>query len=212
MHSYNITQEYPHNSLRVNEIADKLIKKQQQSRSYSLNPKRKTSILDNEHPLDLSLKKTTEIAGKINHLPDLKKRKMYSFDPSLRSGNSTKKSDGIISQYKDGFLLNNNHDSDEPKQQNPSESKTLNTEQDKRKAYQKTYQKTYKQSEKYKAYKQSEKYKAYQKAYQKEYRQSERYKAYQNAYRDIISTTGDIEQAKIAGKNASSAVLSQSKK
>ncbi|WP_157794341.1 hypothetical protein, partial [Endozoicomonas ascidiicola] len=137
MHSYNLTQEYSYKSHRVNEIADKLIEKQQQSRSYSLNPKRKTSVLDNEHPLDLSLKKkSTEIVGKFNHLPELTKRKMYSFDPGLRSGNSTKKSDETIFQYQDDFLLNTNRDSDEPTQQNPSKTITVNTEQDRRKSYQ----------------------------------------------------------------------------
>ena len=102
---------------------------------------------------------------------------------------------------------------------------------DKSKAYQKTYQKTYqkvyRQSDKgrvvRKAYEQSDKGKAsrkayeqskrrkayqrdYQKAYQKTYEQSEKrkayLKAYQKAYYEVFNKTGDREQAKIAGKQA----------
>ncbi|WP_157794344.1 hypothetical protein [Endozoicomonas ascidiicola] len=105
-------------------------------------------------------------------------------------------------------------------------TKQSKSRKDSRKAYRqsekyKAYQKAYHQSEKYKAYKQSDKYKASQKAYkqsekykasQKAYKQSEKYKASQKAYHDVLSRTGDREQAKIAGKNASAAALSQSKK
>ena len=102
---------------------------------------------------------------------------------------------------------------------------------DKSKAYQKTYQKTYqkvyRQSDKgraaRKAYEQSDKGKAsrkayeqskrrkayqrdYQKDYQKTYEQSEKrkayLKAYQKAYYEVFNKTGDREQAKIAGKQA----------
>lgn len=98
---------------------------------------------------------------------------------------------------------------------------------DKSKAYQKTYQKVYRQSDKgraaRKAYEQSDKGKAsrkayeqskrrkayqrdYQKDYQKAYEQSEKrkayLKAYQKAYYEVFNKTGDREQAKIAGKQA----------
>ena len=92
-----------------------------------------------------------------------------------------------------------------------------------RKAYQKDYQKVYRQSDKgraaRKAYEQSDKGKAsrkayeqskrrkayqrdYQKDYQKAYEQSEKRKAYQKAYYEVFNKTGDREQAKIAGKQA----------
>ena len=59
----------------------------------------------------------------------------------------------------------------------------------KRKAYQKAYQKAYVQSGKRKAYEQSKKRRAYHKAYQK-------------AYYKVFNKTGDKEQAKIAGRQA----------
>ncbi|USE38966.1 hypothetical protein [Endozoicomonas sp. SCSIO W0465] len=82
---------------------------------------------------------------------------------------------------------------------------------EKGKTSQKAYQKAYRKSEKgktsRKAYEQSEKRKAYQKAYQKAYRESKKgkdyQKAYQKAYYKILKNTGDKEQAKIAGKQAS---------
>ena len=82
------------------------------------------------------------------------------------------------------------------------------------KDYQKDYQKAYRQSDRgkasRKAYEQSEKGKATSRAYQKAYRQSDKskayqktyQKAYQKAYREVFDKTGDIEQAKIAGKQA----------
>ena len=63
-----------------------------------------------------------------------------------------------------------------------------------------------------KAYEQSEKGKATRKAYEqteqrktahKAFFQSDKWKAYQKAYRKVINNTGDKEQAKIAGKQAS---------
>ena len=82
------------------------------------------------------------------------------------------------------------------------------------KDYQKDYQKVYRHSEtgkaSRKAYIQSDKGKATSKAYQKAYRQSDKSKAYQKAYqtyykkafREVFNKTGDREQAKIAGKQA----------
>ena len=95
------------------------------------------------------------------------------------------------------------------------------------KDYQKDYQKVYRQSDKgraarkayeqsdkgkasRKAYEQSERRRAYQKAYQRDYQkayeQSEKRKAYLKAYRkayyEVFNKTGDREQAKIAGKQA----------
>ena len=100
-------------------------------------------------------------------------------------------------------------------------------QKDYQKAYQKDYQKVYRQSDKgraarkayeqsdkgkasRKAYEQSKRRKAYQKDYQKDYQkayeQSEKrkayLKAYQKAYREVFNKTGDREQAKIAGKQA----------
>ena len=67
-----------------------------------------------------------------------------------------------------------------------------------RKAYERSdkgmaSRKAYDQSGRRKAYEQSEKRKDYQKAY---------HKAYQKAYREVFNKTGDREQAKIAGKQA----------
>ena len=70
--------------------------------------------------------------------------------------------------------------------------------------------KAYEQSDKgkasRKAYEQSKRRKAYLKAYQKAYEQSEKrkayLKAYQKAYYEVFNKTGDREQAKIAGKQA----------
>ena len=90
---------------------------------------------------------------------------------------------------------------------------------DKSKAYQKTYQKVYRQSDKgrvaRKAYEQSDKGKASRKAYgqseqrkasRKAYHESDKCKAYQKAYREVFNKTGDKEQAKIAGKQASALI------
>ena len=99
---------------------------------------------------------------------------------------------------------------------------------EKRKAYQKTYQKTYqevyRQSDKgrvaRKAYEQSDKGKASRKAYEqseqrkasrKAYHESDKCKAYQKAYREVFNKTGDKEQAKIAGKQASALIKNQIK-
>ncbi len=98
---------------------------------------------------------------------------------------------------------------------------------EKRKAYRKAYLKAYEQTEKRKAYRkaynQSERVKAfqkvYQRVYQKSYRQTEKGRAYQKAYREspqgraylkayrnaynkVLRVTGDIEQARIAGRQA----------
>ena len=66
-----------------------------------------------------------------------------------------------------------------------------------------------------KAYRQSDKGKATIKAYQKIYRQSDKSKAYQQAYqkayREVFNKTGDREQAKIAGHQAT-AFMSKSNK
>ena len=79
--------------------------------------------------------------------------------------------------------------------------------------------KAYRQSDKgkaaSKAYRQSDKGKATIKAYQKIYRQSDKSKAYQQAYqkayREVFNKTGDREQAKIAGHQAT-AFMSKSNK
>ena len=93
-------------------------------------------------------------------------------------------------------------------------SRKASRQTDKSKAYQRYYQKDYQkdycQSDmgkaSRKAYRQSDKGKATSKAYQKAYRQTDMYKAYQKvyqkAYREVFNKTGDREQAKIAGKQA----------
>ncbi|USE34221.1 hypothetical protein [Endozoicomonas sp. SCSIO W0465] len=88
----------------------------------------------------------------------------------------------------------------------------------------KAYRKAYRESEKGKAYQkvyeQSEKRKAYRKAYResdkrKAYEQSEKRKAYQKAYQkayhEVFKNTGDREQAKIAGKQASAFIRESNK-
>ena len=106
-----------------------------------------------------------------------------------------------------------------------------------RKAYRKAYEqseqrkasrKAYRQSDKgqasRKAYEQSEQRKASRKAYRqsdkgqasrKAYEQSEQRKAsrkaYQKAYREVFNKTGDKEQAKIAGKQASALIKKSNK-
>ena len=66
-----------------------------------------------------------------------------------------------------------------------------------------------------KAYRQSDKGKATRKAYQKAYRQSDKSKAYQKAYhkayREVFNKTGDREQAKIAGKQATAFIQKSNK-
>ena len=96
---------------------------------------------------------------------------------------------------------------------------TSQKQSEKRKAYQKDYQKAYRQSDKgqasRKAYEQSEQRKASRKAY----RQSDKgqaaskayQKAYQKAYREVFNKTGDKEQAKIAGKQASALIKKSNK-
>ena len=103
-----------------------------------------------------------------------------------------------------------------------------------RKAYEqsgkrKASRKAYEQSEKRKAYEQSEKRKASHKAYlqsdkgkatRKAYRESDKarayhkayHKAYQKAYREVFRNTGDKEQAKIAGKQATAFMRKSNKK
>ena len=84
--------------------------------------------------------------------------------------------------------------------------------------------KAYEQSEKRqasrKAYRESDKGKAYQKAYEqsekrkaarKAYRQSDIWKAYQKAYHEVFKNTGDREQAKTAGKQATAFIRKSNK-
>ena len=75
----------------------------------------------------------------------------------------------------------------------------------------KASRKAYRQSDKgkasHKAYEQSDKGKACRKAY----RQSDAWKAYQKAYREVFKNTGDREQAKIAGKQASALIRNSHK-
>ena len=86
---------------------------------------------------------------------------------------------------------------------------------DKSKAYQKTYRQSDKRKASNKAYSQSDKGKASRKAYRQSdkgrasrraYEQSKKrkayIKAYQKAYYEVFNKTGDREQAKIAGKQA----------
>ena len=81
---------------------------------------------------------------------------------------------------------------------------------DKGRAYQKVYRQSDKGKASYKAYRHSDKGKAIIKACQKVYRQSDKsktyqkayQKAYKEAYREVFNKTGDREQAKIAGKQA----------
>ena len=103
---------------------------------------------------------------------------------------------------------------------------------EKRKASRKAYRqsdkgqastKAYRQSDKgrasSKAYRQSDKGKATIKAYQKVYRQSDKSKAYQQAYQkaykeaynEVFNKTGDKEQAKIAGKQATAFIRKSNK-
>ncbi|WP_419535682.1 hypothetical protein [Endozoicomonas sp.] len=114
-----------------------------------------------------------------------------------------------------------------------SEKGKAYAQSEKRKAYaqsekRKASKQAWAQSEKGKAYAQSEKRKAYQKAYaQSEKRkaskqawaqsekgkaskqawaQSEKRKAYQKAYYEVLKNTGDREQARIAGKQATALI------
>ena len=93
-----------------------------------------------------------------------------------------------------------------------------------RKAYQKAYRqsdkgqasrKTYEQSEQRKAsrkaYEQSEQRKASRKAYEQSEQRKASRKAYQKAYREVFNKTGDKEQAKIAGKQASALIKKSNK-
>ncbi|MBO9481585.1 hypothetical protein [Salinisphaera sp. G21_0] len=73
---------------------------------------------------------------------------------------------------------------------------------EKHKAYNKAYSQTEKRKASIRAWAQSEKGKAYHKAY----RQSEQRKAYQRAYYKAFKNTGDREQARIAGKQASTLI------
>ncbi|USE33738.1 hypothetical protein [Endozoicomonas sp. SCSIO W0465] len=97
-------------------------------------------------------------------------------------------------------------------------------ESEKGKATRKAYRKAYEQSEKRKAYRkayeQSEKRKVSRKAYlesdkgkatRKAYRESEQGKAYQKAYYEVFKNTGDREQAKIAGKQATAFIRESNK-
>ncbi|MBO9494332.1 hypothetical protein J7438_09575 [Thalassotalea sp. G20_0] len=67
-----------------------------------------------------------------------------------------------------------------------------------RRSYQRAYQKVYRQSLKWKTY-------------QKAYHQSEERKAYRKAYNQVLKDTGDKEQAKISGKQASNFVTESKK-
>ena len=73
---------------------------------------------------------------------------------------------------------------------------------DKGKASRKAYRQSDKAQASRKAYEQSERRKASRKAYV----ESDKCKAYQKAYREVIKNTGDREQAKIAGKQASALI------
>ena len=89
-----------------------------------------------------------------------------------------------------------------------------------RKAARKAYQQSEKGQACRKAYEQSEKGKAIRKAYEqseqrkasrKAYLQSDENKAYQQAYHKVFKNTGDREQAKIAGKQASAFIRKSNK-
>ena len=78
---------------------------------------------------------------------------------------------------------------------------------DKGKASRKAYEQSDKGKASRKAYEQSEQRKASRKAYL----QSDEWKAYQKAYREVLNNTGDKEQAKIAGKQASAFIRKSNK-
>ena len=90
----------------------------------------------------------------------------------------------------------------------------------KRQASRKAYRQSDKGKASRKAYEQSDKGKASRKAYEqteqrkasrKAYLQSDEWKAYQKAYREVLNNTGDKEQAKIAGKQASAFIRKSNK-
>ena len=73
---------------------------------------------------------------------------------------------------------------------------------EKRKAARRAYEKSEKRKAARKAYRESDKGRAYQKAY---------HRAYQMAYREVFKNTGDREQAKIAGKQATASIKKSNK-
>ncbi len=103
---------------------------------------------------------------------------------------------------------------------------------ERRKAYLKAYEQTEKRKAYRKAYRQRERVKAaqraYQKVYQKYYRQTQKGRAYQKAYREssqgraclkayrkayhkVLRVTGEIEQARIAGRQATAFIREANK-
>lgn len=83
------------------------------------------------------------------------------------------------------------------------------------KAYVKAYEQTEKRKAYRKAYSQCERVKAYQKVYQKYYRESPQgracLKAYRKAYHEVLGVTGDIEQARAAGRQATALIREANK-
>ncbi|USE38722.1 hypothetical protein [Endozoicomonas sp. SCSIO W0465] len=99
-------------------------------------------------------------------------------------------------------------------------SKKAYEQSEKRKASQKAYRESERGKACRKAHEQSEKRKAYLKAYRasekgkasrKAYRESEKGKAYQKAYYEVFKNTGNREQAKIAGKQATDFIRESNK-
>ena len=104
-------------------------------------------------------------------------------------------------------------------------SRKAYAQSEKRKASCKAYRQSNKGKASHKAYLQSDKGKASRKAYrqsdkgkahQKAYRESDKgkayQKAYQKAYHEVFKNTGDREQAKIAGKQATAFIRKSNKK
>ena len=99
-----------------------------------------------------------------------------------------------------------------PESEKRKASRKVYAQSDKGKATRKVYEQSEKGKASRKAYEQSDKRKASQKAY----RQSDKWKAYQKAYQKayykVFNNTGDREQAKIAGKQATAFLRISNKK
>ena len=174
------------------------------------------SINSNHSPLDSTLKDTAGngSSGMGQSTPQISSVVDNTFQKACERSRKRKATRKAYEWSEKGKAVRKAYEQSEKGKASRKASRQSDKSKAYQKDYQKDYQKTYRQSDtgkaSRKAYKQSEKGKATIKAYQKVYRQSDKSKAYQKdyqkvykeAYREVFNKTGDREQAKIAGKQA----------
>ena len=133
-----------------------------------------------------------------NHFPLDSTLKDTSGNGSSGMGRSTPQISSVVDNTSHKAYL---------KSQTRNASRKAYEQSDKGKATRKAYEQSDKGKAARKAYEQSDKGKAARKAYL----QSDEWKAYQKAYREVLNNTGDKEQAKIAGKQASAFIRKSNK-